>query len=570
MVEDYVALISNAIETNDIAAIKDIGIDDTSARFATSDELCSALLTACSGKTLVYELSPQSFDVNNPIYNILCDDTVIARLQLTLISETVKLGFLSIPEWEPASFSLSSETLGISYTLSVPDDFTVTANGILLTEDDVVSEENGIFAYYAEGFVGQPVFQVKDAFGVAARTGQPELLSEGEKSADIYSVSVDYERFDLALPADFSFALSAGTVHSEKQENRTVYSIYTAEPIDLAFMEEHVTASDSVGNPLGFSESAGSILPVYSEYTITAADCYRVHAGDTLLDIAQATLTPLATTQYQDEPISLATYSIGLAKEVEFQIIDALNNPVAYETASNTVNVPLFDCSVTVPDNFTILINGKSSEALPVVKDNSGYQYIAEYTTVPKLNEYRFEGLAKIPTITVTDNLSSTEEYIMPQDGTLVITEQKGLDALPDSLSTQLDPIAIAKKWSLFMTDDLEGSLNGYYNMRDYLVRGSYYDTVAYQWATNIDITFISDHYFRDPAFSKESVSNVVLYGDNCFSCDIYFEKHMTLTRTGKLQDDIFHRRMYFICIDDTDDGTENPHWVIADMQEIQ
>ena len=44
----------------------------------------------------------------------------------------------------------------------------------------------------------------------------------------------------------------------------------------------------------------------------------------------------------------------------------------------------------------------------------------------------------------------------------------------------------------------------------------------------------------------------------------------MKLTRTGKAQDDIFHRRMYFIYLDDTDDGKENLHWVIADMQEIQ
>ena len=44
----------------------------------------------------------------------------------------------------------------------------------------------------------------------------------------------------------------------------------------------------------------------------------------------------------------------------------------------------------------------------------------------------------------------------------------------------------------------------------------------------------------------------------------------MQLVRTGKLQDDTFHRRMYFIYLDDTNDGKENPHWVIADMQEIQ
>ena len=230
----------------------------------------------------------------------------------------------------------------------------------------------------------------------------------------------------------------------------------------------------------------------------------------------------------------------------------------------------MYECTITIPDTFTLQINRHSPDIEPLTKNNSDYQYLAEYIEVPQLLEYHFEGLTKAPTFTVQDNLLQTTHYILANGGKLTIIEQNGENTLPDWLSAQVDPLAIAKKWSLFMTDDLEGSLNGYYNMRNYLIRGSYYDTVAYQWATNVDITFISDHVLRNPAFSKESVSNVVIYSRECFSCDIYFEKHMKLTRTGKAQDDIFHRRMYFIYLDDTDDGKENPHWVIADMQEIQ
>jgi len=569
MVEDSLQIIQTAVDTQDSSALSAFHTD-TSTRFATAEELTDFFLADCKGKTLDYELSPKSFDVNNPIYDILCDETPVAQLQLRLVSETVKLGFLSIPEWEIASFSPLASTLGTAYTLSIPADFTVTANGTLLTSDDIVSEEEGVCAYYAEGFISEPVFEVQDAYGNVAVTGTAAPLSEDGNSAKIYSVPVTYEQFDLTVPADFNVTLNKGTFRRTSGEDSVTYSIYTAKPVDLAFLTQNVNATDSIGTPLTFREANGRLLPVYSEYTIIAADCYRVYADDVLLNLESAERTVLTTPQYTNDEIALATYRIGLAKDANFQVLDELDTPVAFETAANKIEVPLFDCRVTIPINYELQINGQQPGIEPQIKDNPDYQYVAEYIEVPALLEYRFEGLAKAPTFTVTDNLLQPVNYLLTQGGELTITEQKGEENLPDWLSAQFDPLAIAKKWSLFMTDDLEGSLNGYYNMREHLIRGSYYDTVAYQWATNIDITFISDHYFRDPAFSKESVTNVVLYGDKLFSCDIYFEKHMTLTRTGKLQDDIFHRRMYFINLDDTDDGIDNPHWVIADMQEIQ
>lgn len=570
MIEDSLEIIREAADKQSAEPLSAFPVTSSGNRFATQEELTDRFLANCAGKPLSYELSPKSFDVNNPIYNILCDGTTVAQFQLRLVSETVKLGFLSIPEWEIASFTPSINALGTAYTLSVPTDFSVKVNGISLTEEDIVSEENGICAYYMEGFIAEPVFEVLDAFGNIAKTGVFSLLSPATNSEAIYSVPVTYERFDLTVPADFDVTLTTGTIRSVSNPDSNTFSIYTAKPVDLAFLTQYVIASDSIGNTLTFREADGRLLPVYSEYTVIAADCYRVYADDVLLDLESAERTALAAPQYWDEEISLATYRIGLAKDVSFTVLDSQDTPIAYETSRNTINVPLFECTVTVPINYELQINGQRPGIEPLIKDNPDYQYVAEYIEVPVLLEYRFEGLAKAPTITVTDNLLQPTNYLLTQGGELSITEQKGEENLPDWLSAQFDPLAIAKKWSLFMTDDLEGNLNGYYNMREHLIRGSYYDTVAYQWATNIDITFISDHYFRDPAFSKESVTNVVLYGDQWFSCDIYFEKHMTLTRTGKLQDDIFHRRMYFINLDDTDDGIDNPHWVIADMQEIQ
>lgn len=566
MVEDYLEIITEAIETQNVSALSELGSDESATRFASAEALYTRLIQLCEGGELSYELSPKSFDVNNPIYDILCNDLTVAQLRLTLVSESIKLGFLSIPEWELSSFFPAVATLGSSYTLSIPSGFSVTANGIALTADDIISEEDGVCVYYADGFAEEPTFEIKDTFGNSVTTGTPTLLS-----SEIYSVPVTYERFDLTLPADFSVSLTQGTISSiSTKDNYTVFSFYTAQPVNLAFLNEYVVASDSIGNPLTFREADGRILPEYSEYTITAADCYRVYADAVLLSPETAERTALTSPQYLDEEVSLATYRIGLAKVASFQVLDTQNTPVAFETSENKIEVPLFDCTVTIPINYELQINGKHTEVEPLIKDNPDYQYIAEYIEVPVLLEYRFEGLAKAPTFSIKDNLQQTTQYLLTKGGELTITEQSGDDTLPDWLSAQIDPLAVAKKWSLFMTDDLEGSLNGYYNMRDHLIRDSYYDTVAYQWATNIDITFISDHVFRDPAFSKESVTNVVLYGDQCFSCDIYFEKHMTLTRTGKLQDDTFHRRMYFIHLDDTDDGKDNPHWVIADMQEIQ
>ena len=52
------------------------------------------------------------------------------------------------------------------------------------------------------------------------------------------------------------------------------------------------------------------------------------------------------------------------------------------------------------------------------------------------------------------------------------------------------------------------------------------------------------------------------------FSCDIYFIKHMYLTSYKMDVDDVMNSTFYFMNYDDTEDGKDNPHWVIIDIQE--
>ena len=568
MIDDYVVLMQEALNASDTAALSALSPDTEAPRFATKEALFAHLIQTCDGATLSHEASPLSFDANNPIYNIVCNGKTVANIQLSLVSETVKLGFLSIPEWKLTSLMPAADTLGSSYTFSIPDSFSATANGIQLTESDIIASENGFHTYLIEGFIEDASFDIKDAYGNSVVVGTPSLLTNTNQNKRIFSVPVTYECFDFTVPSDFSVTLNNGTLGVTTEDHYSTYTIYTASSVDSEFLTGHLQATDSIGNTLSFSDVNGTLLPVYDEYTITVPDCYRVFADETQLSLDSAILESLTDPQYVTESIQLATYCIGLAKTAEFKVVDSQDLPVSYELAKNTLTVPLLDCTVSIPENFTLQINGQTPECTPVLKGNPEYQYILEYADVPQLAEYSFHGLAKAPDFTVTDNLGNTTTYPMVNDD-LAITAQIGLADFPDTLVGAPDPLFMAKKWSLFMTNDLEGNLNGYYNIRPYLIRNSYYDKVAYQWATNIDITFISDHIILDPGFTEESVTNVVVYSDTCFSCDIFFIKHMKLTRTGQYKDDTFYHQMFFVYVDDTDDGTDNPHWAIADMHEI-
>ena len=130
------------------------------------------------------------------------------------------------------------------------------------------------------------------------------------------------------------------------------------------------------------------------------------------------------------------------------------------------------------------------------------------------------------------------------------------------------DIAKIAEDWSLFLSNDLSGSTNGFYNISKYLIKNSYLYNYAYKWATNEDITFISRHTLKNPAFTNEKISNFTIYNNKAFSCEVYLDKNMRIANGNDLVDKM-NERMYFAYYDDTNDGTNNPSWKLVNMQSI-
>ena len=86
----------------------------------------------------------------------------------------------------------------------------------------------------------------------------------------------------------------------------------------------------------------------------------------------------------------------------------------------------------------------------------------------------------------------------------------------------------------IFLPDDLEGRLHGFYNISKHLIKDSSLYEYAYKWATGEDITFVSSHTLQNPTFTNEKISNFEIYDKNAFSCEVYLEKNMRLKSSGR------------------------------------
>lgn len=260
-----------------------------------------------------------------------------------------------------------------------------------------------------------------------------------------------------------------------------------------------------------------------------------------------------------------ATYDVRSLTPLNVEICDILGNSVPYDQK----NLPTFtDYKVTIPANYTIWGEEPVSIEAASLEPIEELKYVKEYCPdVPDSATYILSLLSGEPDFKILDG-SGNEVNFTIEDRKVIIDENfAGQDSL--SLPVDIDPLAVAKLWSLLMTQDLTGANNGYGQISPYLIKGSYLQEVAWKWAIGQDITFTSAHTLKNPPFQVEEISNYVVYSDNCFSCDIRLEKTLVLTRTGEEVKDVMNSTFYFVKYDDTDNGADDPHWVLADYHEI-
>ncbi len=344
--------------------------------------------------------------------------------------------------------------------------------------------------------------------------------------------------------------------------------------------------------PSAEERDINSDVPVYNIYGLLNEPVieYRSSDGESIPYIAQGnTVMPVLFEMQMSFPEGIGVavnnteitgtpaqngnilYDIRSMEEPIVTLSDAMGLKYSY---LGDFEADIHTYTVSVPEGYSVTINGLAAENICSVRhmtnddaaillEKAGIQLRSTTVyTLPLLKE----GL----TVCVTDTDGVQTEYEMDQPS-LIIDAETGSDEIPDDIAAQLDVLEIAKMWSRFMTDDLDGESHGLEEIRRYFIKDSDYYRYAAEWALGPDIKFTSPHTLD--SFTNERVSNFIQYNEECFSCDVYFEKNMSLLyedRFAGFRTDVFNSRMYFLYIDDTpDNGVNDPHWAIAVMHDV-
>ncbi|MBQ4284128.1 MAG: hypothetical protein IJB96_09400 [Lachnospira sp.] len=276
----------------------------------------------------------------------------------------------------------------------------------------------------------------------------------------------------------------------------------------------------------------------------TETPVYDIYAGDDV--VAHITLNAKGTK---------TIFAILTIMDWEIKSIEPVCNNETYNYVIKTL------------DNYTVKINdvavGKD-ESTGTPKENPDFKYVSEYVDMPKIVEYKVEGFVNEPTIKVYDGNNNEVACQTDSSGNITALGTPVGAAVPQERSELA--LEMAKMWSNFTTRDLTGGKYGLDTIRKYLIKDSYYWKMATDYAGGVDITFVSAHTLKPNPYSNVKVSDYVAYGENCFSCHIYFDKAMHLTKTGATVVETVNSTFYFVKYDDSDDGVNNPHWAIVDM----
>lgn len=228
--------------------------------------------------------------------------------------------------------------------------------------------------------------------------------------------------------------------------------------------------------------------------------------------------------------------------------------------------VPILDAgqesvNITAPDTCSVMVNGISLGAEEFTGNETvpeQFQYAKDYVAVPKLVEYRVQDLLEKPSVEIRDASGNSLKY---EEAYEAEHTQITLDTFPVSeMDPQLKAMALenAKRYSNFFSRDLPGCQASIKPLADMFPEDSYYLTLAENYRRE-DMWMYSAH--STPSFENESVSNYIRYSDDLFSCEIYFDKKIPLTKVSVTRTDTTHMMVFY--------GLLNSTWKILDMQTL-
>lgn len=202
--------------------------------------------------------------------------------------------------------------------------------------------------------------------------------------------------------------------------------------------------------------------------------------------------------------------------------------------------------TIKIPSNYKLFIDEEIYNEYTKEEKITDLDFMYYEDAMPKILTYEVNNLSKEAKIEIVNYIG--EKVDIQKDGVIyTVNYSIKKDNIEDAskIIGNIDIMKIAKDWSLFLSQDLQGGTYGFTTIKNYVIETTPMYNMAYNWAHSVDITFTSKHTLKNPPFSNEKINNFVIYGPNAFSCEVYLEKNMIVS--GKEQTDIMHDNLSFI-----------------------
>ncbi len=373
------------------------------------------------------------------------------------------------------------------------------------------------------------------------------ILNYREWNVEYIKPIVEKSDFTVQVPDSFTVKANGILLTADEGEKGmqgdvkyTIEDVYFAPKMDI---------TDAQGQVVSYEYNEKQIIAEYYYYTLVLPDTLTVKVnGQTLNGTEQGNHS--------------LCYEIKELTKPEVLISDYYGNEFVYEGGRK---IPLTHKLISTENGYEVQVMDEDvpDEAI-YTSANPAYETLAAYVEdLPQMTLYNVAVLKEDAKVCVIDNTG--KENVLDDSAIeySFTAQDKYLDSVPEEIGEEVDVLALAQKWSLFMSADLN-----FQEMSKYLIKDSYQYEVAKKYATGVDIKFISEHTLGNPPFTEESVTNFVWITKDCFSVDISFVKNMILT-SGARRKDPMNDRFYFAKYDDTEDGVDNPTWKIVSMKEI-
>ena len=268
-----------------------------SSEFEGKDTFVNMYMSELDGTTdYTYKKSEGSYNTEEPMYDIYADDKKVARMTLEAKDQHVVLGILTVFDWKVKSIEPVFSAKTNDYTVSIPEGYTFTVNGITVSDDYKTGKviENPDFVnvskyvtmpksveYKLTGFVNKPEIKIYNASGsevtanvdakgnvsVAASGNSADMPSERKEEA--LNMAKIWDNF---LTNDLSGSgHGLATVQQYLIEDSYYWNLAKdyASSADITFISDHTLS----GNPY-----TGVTVDNYIEYN---DDCYSCHIAFT-------------------------------------------------------------------------------------------------------------------------------------------------------------------------------------------------------------------------------------------------------------------------------------------------